>query len=164
MRIGILSDTHIPKMAKSLPAAVLKGLAGVEMIFHAGDLVELSVLDALNKIAPTEAVHGNMDTWKTQAALPEKKVIKVLDFKIGLIHGWGHPMNPVNTVGREFKNVDAIVFGHSHKPMNEKIGEVLYFNPGSPTDKVFATCNSYGILEVNGGIKGEIILLGGGAK
>lgn len=159
MRIGVLADTHMPKAARELPRIMLKDFKGVDLILHAGDLAELEVLDILNKIAPTEAVYGNMDSWNVQKRLPKKKVIEALQFKIGLIHGWGHPKRIPDVISKEFEGVDVIVFGHSHEPMNEKIRGVLYFNPGSPTDKIFASCNSYGILEVGETIKGKIIRL-----
>ncbi|MBU1888025.1 MAG: metallophosphoesterase family protein, partial [Candidatus Omnitrophica bacterium] len=52
---------------------------------------------------------------------------------------------------------DIIIFGHSHVPMNEYIDGVLFFNPGSATDTVFAPYRSYGIIEIeNGEVKAEI--------
>jgi predicted phosphodiesterase len=61
----------------------------------------------------------------------------------------------------EFKgdNVDCIVFGHSHRPMNEMVKKVLLFNPGSPTDKIFAPYNSYGVIELKGELTADIIKL-----
>lgn len=159
MRIGVIADTHIPKAATELPEAILKGFEGVDMILHAGDLVELKVLDKLNEIAPTEAVSGNMDSWNVRDALPSKKIINASGFKIGLIHGWGPPNKLCDTLSGEFSGVDAIVFGHSHEPMNERRNGILYFNPGTPTDKVFASRNSYGILEIDKKIEGKIIIL-----
>ena len=76
-----------------------------------------------------------------------------------MIHGWGNPKTVADVVGREFTGVDAIVFGHSHEAMNKKRGHVLYFNPGSPTDRIFASYTSYGMLEVDKGIRGKIIRL-----
>lgn len=154
-----MSDTHIPKAAPGLPEKVRKGLRGVDIILHAGDLVEASVLKELNKIAPTKAVCGNMDDADLCGKLPRKMVVKASRFRIGLIHGWGHPERLPEAISGEFTGVDAVVFGHSHKPMNERIGGVLYFNPGSPTDKVFAEYNSYGIIEVGKDVKGAIIKL-----
>ncbi|HTZ11350.1 MAG TPA: metallophosphoesterase family protein, partial [Candidatus Margulisiibacteriota bacterium] len=56
------------------------------------------------------------------------------------------------------ERADVIIFGHSHSPLNEKIGNTLYFNPGSATDKIFAPYNSYGVIEVNeSGIKAKIV-------
>ena len=63
----------------------------------------------------------------------------------------------IKTFLKEFKNVDIIVFGHSHKPINEQKNGVLLFNPGSPTDNIFAPFQSVGILELDKGKKGTII-------
>jgi len=156
-KIGVISDTHIPKNALDLPEVVYKALSDVDLILHAGDLVEMPVLKKLKKIAPTHAVHGNMDMPKVKATLPEKDIIEVERFKIGLIHGFGPPGRVSAMVMEEFKKVDAIVFGHTHYPFNEKVDGVLLFNPGSPTDTIFAPYNSYGILEVDNEIKGKII-------
>ena len=60
---------------------------------------------------------------------------------------------------KEFGKVDVIVFGHTHSSQNEIKNGVLFFNPGSVTDKVFAKENSYGILEINSSIKGRIVKL-----
>lgn len=158
-RIGVISDTHIPKAASDLPESVYNELRGVDMILHAGDLVELEVLRKLQNIAPTRAVHGNMDMFEAKESLPEKDIIKVGRFRIGLIHGYGAPGQIAQTVSKEFKNVDVIVFGHSHSPFLEKIKNTLLFNPGSPTDKIFARYNSFGILEVGKEITGRIIRL-----
>jgi putative phosphoesterase len=160
MKIGVISDTHIPRAAQELPKEIYAAFKGVDLILHAGDLITISVLDKLSKMARTEAVHGNMDEPEIRKALPAKKIIKAGNFTIGLFHGAGAPFRLINTVKAEFpEKVDAIVFGHSHSPVNEVRDGILFFNPGSPTDKVFARYNSYGILTVNESIKGEIIKL-----
>lgn len=159
MRIGVISDTHIPRTADWLPKRVCDDLKDVDLILHAGDLTEIEVLEKLNKLAPTRAVYGNMDNGVVQSALPLKDIIEVGRFKIGLIHGSGPPFRLIDRIGREFDGVDVIVFGHSHSPKNEKRANILFFNPGSPTDRVFARYNSFGILEVNDTIEGKIIKL-----
>jgi putative phosphoesterase len=159
MKIGVLADTHIPRTTSDLPKAVYKGLRGVDLILHAGDLIVLDVLHNLMALAPTEAVCGNMDSAEVTRELPRKKIVTAGTFRIGLIHGWGNPRTVVHTISKEFHHVDAIVFGHSHEPMNEVRNNVLYFNPGSPTDTVFAPYTSYGILELEGSIKGTIVKL-----
>jgi len=159
MRIGVLSDTHIPRTAEWLPKKVCEDLKNVDLILHAGDLAEIHVLERLNELAPTKAVCGNMDDMVVQRALPFKDIIEAGRFKIGLIHGYGPSVGLINRIGKEFDNVDAIVFGHSHSPVNETKNGILFFNPGSPTDKIYARRNSYGILEVNDDIKGKIIKL-----
>ena len=157
IRVGVLSDTHIPKAALDLPEAVYKELKNIDLILHAGDLIEQSVLEKLEKIAPTHAVHGNMDTHELKSCLPQKDIIKINGFRIGLIHGYGPPTKLVGAISKEFTRVDAIVFGHSHTPVNEVIGKTLFFNPGTPTDKVFAAYNSFGILEIGDSITGRIV-------
>jgi len=156
--IGIISDTHIPKTVSELPENIYREFRNVDMILHAGDFVELAVLEKLQAVAPTRAVSGNMDMDEVKAALPTKDVIKLGKFSIGLIHGYGPPGRIVDTVSQEFKkNVDVIVFGHSHSPFLKEIKGTLFFNPGSPTDKIFAPYNSIGLLEVGEEIKGRII-------
>ena len=158
MRIGVISDTHIPKAALDLPEAIYNDFVNVDLILHAGDLVEMNVLRKLQKLAPVKAVYGNMDLEEVRNALPEKEIIKIGKFKIGLVHGSGSPKGLIKAVKSEFANgIDVIVYGHSHSPFNEKIGKTLFFNPGSPTDTVFAPYNSYGILEVNDEIQARII-------
>jgi hypothetical protein len=72
MKVGVLSDTHVPTIVRALPPAIFDIFKGVDLIMHAGDIVELSVLDELRTIAPVEAVAGNMDDPAAQAGLPHK--------------------------------------------------------------------------------------------
>lgn len=157
--IGVLSDTHIPKTAQNVPERIIKEFKGVDLILHAGDLVEMSVLKRLEALAPIRAVYGNMDPPEVKASLPEKDVILFEGFRIGLIHGFGPPGQIVDAVSGAFSAVDAIVFGHSHTPLVQKIKKTLFFNPGSPTDKIFAPYASFGILEIGENITGRIIRL-----
>lgn len=160
MRILVLSDTHIPRTMPDLPQEIYDEITKVGMIFHAGDFVEKEVLEKLKTLRETRAVYGNMDSRAVRDMLNSKEVIQIGKFKIGLIHGYGSPRELVDTVKGEFTAVDAIVFGHSHSPINFKKDDTLFFNPGSPTDKVFAAYNSYGILEVTDDkIEGRIIKL-----
>ena len=148
-RILVLSDTHIPRTASDLPDKVYDEITNVDMVFHAGDFVEKEMLDKLMTLKATKAVCGNMDSTVLHHILNQKEVIQVENVRIGLIHGYGAPRDLVETVKSEFDKVDAIVFGHSHASMNITKDGILFFNPGSPTDKIFAASNSYGILEVD---------------
>ena len=85
MKIGVISDTHIPYAAPRLPKEIHEAFKDVSMILHAGDLADISVLDELNKLAKTEAVYGNMDSMALQKSLPDKKIIEAGNFKIGLV-------------------------------------------------------------------------------
>jgi hypothetical protein len=160
MRILVISDTHIPRSAHDMPMEVYKEIEKCDMIIHAGDLVEKDFYAKLQSLRPTKAVCGNMDSADLAKVLKPKEIIEVGKFKIGLIHGYGAPANLVETVKSEFKNVDVIIFGHSHATMNEVKDGGLFFNPGSPTDKVFARENTYGILEIDKTIEGKIVRIG----
>ena len=160
MKIGVISDTHIPIRAKEIPNTVLESLKNMDMIIHAGDLVELSILDSLKSVCKNvKAVWGNMDPKSVKKILPEKQIINVGKYRIGLIHGSGSPLSLIESLTEIFKKdkVDVIIFGHSHSPVNEKREEILYFNPGSLTDTIFSHFNSYGIIEINDEIKARIV-------
>ncbi|MGA2682891.1 MAG: YfcE family phosphodiesterase [Candidatus Bathyarchaeia archaeon] len=77
--IGLISDTHVPKRAAKVPQKVFEIFQNVDFIIHAGDLVELSVIDELEQIAPVLAVHGNMDSPQASEALP---TLNSLDFRL----------------------------------------------------------------------------------
>lgn len=158
MRILVISDTHIPVAAQDLPVCVYDAIKDADMIFHAGDFIDVSLLDKLSSLKSVRAVSGNMDSKEIRMRLGPKELVKIGKFKIGIVHGYGAPSDLLNTVRREFDKIDCLVFGHSHAAMNIEKDGVLYFNPGSPTDKIFASINTYGILEVTDKkIEGAII-------
>lgn len=158
MRILVISDTHIPRTANDLPKQIYDEMPHIDLIMHAGDFVEKGLYEKLCSLKDVTAVYGNMDSSALQQRLKPKEILEVEGVKIGLIHGFGVPKDLIETVRKEFKDVDAIVYGHSHAATNVVKDGILFFNPGSPTDKVFAVVNTYGILEVNAGkIAGSII-------
>ncbi len=162
MKIGVISDTHIPDRSKDIPQKILDAFKDVDMIIHAGDLVGLDVLEKLKKVCSNvKAVWGNMDPEEVRKRLPEKEILKVGNHKIAVMHGYGAPNKLIDLLMSIFKNdfVDLIIFGHSHYGVNEKRNGILFFNPGSATDKIFAPYNSFGIIEINDKIEARIIRL-----
>lgn len=162
MKIGVISDTHIPDRAKEIPQNILEEFKNTDMIIHAGDLVNLTVLEKLKTICNNvKAVRGNMDGEQVREKLPEKEVFKIGNYKLGVMHGYGPPNKLIELMTNVFKDdfVNIIIFGHAHYGVNEKRNGVLFFNPGSPTDKIFSPYNSYGIIEVNDKIVAQIIKL-----
>ncbi|MGC2422824.1 MAG: metallophosphoesterase family protein [Nitrospirota bacterium] len=161
MNIVCISDTHIEKGNKGLPAALLEALSGADLILHAGDITSLDVIDELKTYAPVEAVAGNMDGWEVSNNLPEKRIIQAGKFKIGLIHGGGSVRDLEDRVIRKFRDdkVDCIVYGHSHRANIEKRDNILLVNPGSPTDRAHAPWNSYAVITVDEELKAEIVRL-----
>ena len=162
IRIGVISDTHIPKQAEELPQELLDELAKFDFIIHAGDFEDVKTLKSLQKVNHLIAVSGNMDPKEVKDKLKQKEIVNADHHKIGVIHGWGDPHKIARTVLQEFKNdgVQCVVFGHSHQVFNEVIDGVLMFNPGSPTDTIYAHFKSYGILETYpDGVRGEIVTI-----
>ncbi|MDD2688826.1 MAG: metallophosphoesterase [Candidatus Omnitrophica bacterium] len=162
MKIGVISDTHISDRSRDIPQEILDAFKDVDMIIHAGDLVELAVLEKLKKVCSNvKAVWGNMDPEEVKKALPEKQILKVGSHKIAVMHGYGAPNKLIDLLMSVFKNdsVDLIIFGHAHYSVNEKREGILFFNPGSATDKIFSAYNSFGIIEINDEIKARIIKL-----
>ena len=68
-----------------------------------------------------------MDPGATRKTLPTKLIIEVGHFKIGLTHGFGPPSGLMEIVRSQFDKVDAIVYGHSHSPVNQTNGGILFF-------------------------------------
>ena len=162
MKIGVISDTHLSRGSGELPENLIKELRKCGLIIHAGDLVDISVLDSLSKISKVLAVRGNMDDDNVKTKLEIKEILNIEGKKICVMHGYGHPDKLVDILKDEFfsEKPDIIIFGHSHAPKNEYIDGVLFFNPGSVTDTVFAPYRSYGIIEIDKGvIKAEIYKL-----
>lgn len=160
MRILVLSDTHIPVAGSDLPKQIYDEISKVDMIIHAGDFIDRATLHKLQSLKETKAVCGNMDSKEACMELNPKEVINIGKFRIGLIHGYGAPSDLMEKVRKEFDKIDCLIFGHSHSAVNIKKDGILYFNPGSPTDKIFASKNSYGILNITDDkIEGEIIEL-----
>jgi putative phosphoesterase len=156
MKIGVIADTH----SLDIPKEVLEAFQGVDLIIHAGDFCSLEDAQALSKIKELKAVHGNMDDGPVCKKFPARQIIECDGVKIGLTHGQGAPAQVPDFVRKEFgkDKVNVVIFGHSHQPMNETIDGVLYFNPGSPNDAIHAPYNSYGILEIKGGVvKAKIV-------
>ncbi|MDE3088084.1 MAG: metallophosphoesterase family protein [Chloroflexota bacterium] len=177
MKIGVLADTHVPDLLPALPPRVLETLRGVDIILHVGDICDLGVLQQLEPIAQTYAVYGDRDSAQVRQFLQEKQRLQFANRAVGLVHGhhaWEGGLGVrlrfqldrarrlqtlCASVLREFTDVDAIVFGHSHAPYIKMHGGVLLFNPGSvvPRD---GRSGSIGFLEISSNaIKGRIVTI-----
>jgi putative phosphoesterase len=144
--LGVISDTHL--LEALVPEPIIEAFRGADIILHAGDVVAKPVIEQLSEVADTVAVKGNMDQGDVIRILQESRIVNVQGFKIGLTHGYGPPWGMMKKVRKMFDDVDCIIFGHTHQPMVEVNDGILFFNPGSPTDKRFAKVNTFGLLEV----------------
>ena len=157
MQFVVLSDTHIPHRAKRLPDEVWSYIEKSDGVIHAGDFSSYDFYLELCARAGTEdkvfAVWGNMDEEYLYRKLPEKLLFEVEGVRIGVYHGTGAPIGIDKRVFKKFSNdlPDIIIFGHSHMPLKKELNGVLMFNPGSPTDRIFARKNTFGLLTINSG-------------
>jgi len=159
MKIGVISDTHIPVFSQKLPDKVFDLFKDCDIIVHAGDILEMSVIEKLSVMAEVRAVCGNMDGYEVSKKLPKKIIFETEGKKIGVVHGKGSAARIMETVKGMFKEkLDIIIFGHSHKPCSETINCTFFFNPGSTANGIFSGVGTFGIIEItNGEIKAEII-------
>jgi putative phosphoesterase len=132
--VGLISDTHVPKRARVLPKKVFEIFEKVDYIIHAGDMVELAIVDELEQIAPVLAVHGNMDGIEVTGAFPRMNSLKVLDWKIGVMHDpdVAFGLNKMRELANQ-NGFSVFVYGHTHVADIKWEEKILYINPGSPT-------------------------------
>ncbi len=186
MRIGLIADSHVPHVARKLPATVERVFEGVEMILHAGDVTGPEVLETLGRIASVYAVRGDQDIGLDH--LPLRRIIEADGKRIGLIHGnrprWlelpGTTWNMFfgqrlflaprfyANVCRQFEDdqVDCVVCGHIHRPYIADVKGVLVVNPGSTYLNILDRKTqpgqyvSVGLLEIaHGALRASIVPL-----
>jgi len=154
----VLADTHIPRRARALPEELVPYLTEADIILHAGDLLQPSVLDELSAYAPVYAVRGNVD-------LPEVDLPETLEFdfggaRIAMVHNSGRKEGRRKRLHRRFPEARAIVFGHSHIPFLEDEDGLLLLNPGSPTDRRRQPRHTFALLRAEGGrVRAQILAL-----
>jgi len=151
MRIAVLADTHV-NLLEHLPKKLIDALSTVDLIIHAGDFTDVRLLEELKRLREVKAVRGNMDSRELKTVLPVKEIIEIGNKRIGITHGSVGPWGIEERVRKMFESdrIDIIIYGHSHRPQNKVINDILFFNPGKAT-------NFFGILTIDGEAKGEII-------
>lgn len=182
LTVGVIADTHIPDRVRSLHPQVLPIFQelGVEMILHAGDICAAGVLDQLEKVAPVIAVRGNRDVL-LRNQLPMTRRLELGGVTLALMHGHGSMLRYVwdkweyikvgyrleryeKTLFETIPDVQVVVFGHTHVPVNEiRAGKVL-FNPGSAWHGALRSMPpTMGVLRISEGgeVTGELIILEG---
>ena len=147
LRLLLLADTHVPRRARNLPAPVWAEIDRADVVVHAGDWVEPTLLDALLQRLTDPArerpgrligVHGNNDGAELRRRLPEVARAELDGLQLAVVHETG------DARGREarcdgdprFAGAAILVFGHSHIPWDTTTPRGLrLLNPGSPTDR-----------------------------
>jgi len=152
MLLAVISDTHLPKGGRELPAGCVALLERADVILHAGDFSERSVLCQLKRYGPLAGVHGNVDAPDLQALLPRSRVVEAAGARIAMVHDAGSAIGRRQRLRAQFPDADAVVFGHSHMPLHERDEEgFAIFNPGSPTERRRAPRHTIGLAHVHAG-------------
>ena len=125
MHVGVVSDTH-----GLLRPQVIDAFSGVDMILHAGDIGDPEVLESLTAVAPVFAVRGNNDREEWALDIPETRIVPIGDIRVYMIHD-------VKEMEKTPLRCQAVVAGHSHRPLIEKREGILFLNPGSAGPRRF---------------------------
>ena len=136
MRLGLLSDTHLPGLIRSLdelgpePSSFF---STVDLILHAGDLTSPSVLDWLEQFAPVICATGNNDPL-TDHRMKDIQILEAEGWRIGMVHNLDRQFRPMSELLETFPSpVDIIVAGHTHQEQLELREGVVLLNCGSIT-------------------------------
>jgi uncharacterized protein len=169
MRIGVISDTHIPEAGPDLPAVVYDSFRDCQMILHCGDIHRIDVIDKLEGIAPTLAARGNGDPYEPVDGRPgvaedervaEARVIAIEGFRLGLTHDLEFVEGKTEEFAEQYlldrfgERVDIALCGHTHVPMAWGLESgIAILNPGSPTLPYgyTHTLGTIGFLEIEPG-------------
>jgi putative phosphoesterase len=136
-RLLLMADTHVPKRARDLPAELWQRVEEADLVVHAGDWVDVRLLDELEDRAHRLlAVHGNNDHGELRERLPEVARADVEGLALGVVHETGPATRREERMSALYADLDVLVFGHSHIPWDTTTRTGLrLLNPGSPTDR-----------------------------
>jgi uncharacterized protein len=137
VRLLLIADTHVPKRAKDLPAQVWDEVSAVDVVIHAGDWVEPSLLDTLEARAKrVVACWGNNDGAELRRRLPERVDVTLEGLRFTVVHETGAATGREVRMAKAYPDTDVLIFGHSHIPWDTTARTGLrLLNPGSPTDR-----------------------------
>ena len=159
-RLLLLADTHLPKRAKRLPDQVWAAVDDADVVVHAGDWVEVALLDELHQRAHRLiGVYGNNDGAELRNRLPEVARETVAGLRLGVVHETGASGGREFRCDRLYDDLDVLVFGHSHIPWDTTTPRGLrLLNPGSPTDRRRQPHCTYMTLTVHDGSVDDLVL------
>jgi hypothetical protein len=139
VRLLVLADTHVPRRARDLPPEVWEQVDAADVVVHAGDWVDVALLDRLEERSRRlVGVHGNNDGAQLRARLPEVARTSIAGLDVAVVHETGDAARREARCDADprFAGAGLLVFGHSHIPWDTTTPKGLrLLNPGSPTDR-----------------------------
>ena len=159
-RLLLLADTHLPTRARDLPPEVWAAVDAADVVVHAGDWVDVSLLDRLEERSRRlVACYGNNDGPALRARLPEVGRADIEGLRLAVVHETGGKEGRERRCAAAYPDTDVLVFGHSHIPWDTTTDTGLrLLNPGSPTDRRRQPFCTYLTLKVTGGAVRETLL------
>ncbi|BCJ46965.1 phosphoesterase [Actinoplanes ianthinogenes] len=160
MRLLLISDTHVPKRARDLPPPLWAAVDEADVVVHAGDWVDVTLLDALERrAARLIGCYGNNDGPALRARLPEVARASLGGVRLAVVHETGPSGGRERRCAERFPDTDVLVFGHSHIPWDSVApGGLRLLNPGSPTDRRRQPDCTYLTATVAGGELTDVVL------
>ncbi len=133
----VTADTHLPRRARDLPHALWAAIDDADLVVHAGDWVDVALLDLLEaRSRRLLAVHGNNDHGALRERLAEVARAEVEGLRLAVVHETGDAKGRERRCAARFPDTDVLFFGHSHIPWDTTTDTGLrLLNPGSPTDR-----------------------------
>jgi putative phosphoesterase len=158
--VEVISDTHLPRGTRELPAACVEALRDADLILHGGDVTTAAVLRDVERLGRVEAVYGNMDDQALRESLPKERIVEIAGARIGMVHIPGPLAGRAERLVRRFPGCDAVVYGHTHIPEVTRHDDVWILNPGSPTERRKAPSHTMLVLRIeDGAIEPELVEL-----
>ena len=165
MKVGLITDTHLPGSIRYLWPEVLTAFEGCDLILHGGDIVAPEILDTLETVAPVLAAKGNHDDWND----PRMKEVQRLDlegWRIAMIHAIEPENRPIEELRNQYlkgEHVDVIISGHTHFEILQYRDGVVQINTGSATHPHLYNMRlgTIGFLELEPGyLEARVVKLG----
>jgi putative phosphoesterase len=160
MRLLLISDTHVPNRARQMPARIWTEVERADVVVHAGDWVDVSLLDELeSRCRRLIGVAGNNDGPELWERLGEIATAELDGVRLAVIHETGSAQGRETRCAAKFPGTDVLVFGHSHIPWDTVAPTGLrLLNPGSPTDRRRQPHHTYMTAAITAGALTDVTL------
>ena len=160
MRLLLLADTHVPTRARDLPSQVWDEVDRADVVIHAGDWMDVALLDALEERSrQLVACWGNNDGPILRERLPEVARVTLDGVRVAVVHETGASTGRDKRMAAAYPDTDVLVFGHSHIPWDTTAPSGLrLLNPGSPTDRRRQPYCTYMTATIDDGVLRDVEL------